>query len=68
MTPQEHKDRHIFLHKCLDELLSDFIFHTGKLPSRSTVLDLLTWSSNQLQFPDDKRHNGGHDNENPSPT
>lgn len=33
MTLEEHKKRHIELHKALDELLADFIANTGKFPS-----------------------------------
>ena len=49
-----HKARHIELHRCLDELLADWIQHTGKLPSKSTVLDLMEWSHKQTVEPDHK--------------
>ena len=45
----DHKERHAELHKCLDELLADFIGHTHRLPSKTTILELVEWS-NQQQF------------------
>jgi len=51
MKLQEHKEIHIALHKSLDELLSDFITQTKKLPSETTVLEFLTWSNNQTRNP-----------------
>ena len=40
-----HRKRHEFLHSALDELTSDFIRHTDKLPSKTTILELMEWSS-----------------------
>jgi hypothetical protein len=51
MEREEHKQRHQELHKLLDELLADFIRHTGKLPSQTTVMELLEWSSQQTSCP-----------------
>lgn len=51
MTPQEHKDRHIALHRSLDELLADYITHTGKLLNQTTAMDLIEWSYKQTQNP-----------------
>lgn len=54
MTPQEHKERHIALHKNLDELIADFINHTGKLPSQSSVMELMEWAHAQTISPAEK--------------
>jgi hypothetical protein len=35
----------------LDELVADFLRHTNALPSRSSVLDLMTWSHQQTISP-----------------
>ena len=51
MTSDEHKERHKKLHAALDELTADFIKHTEKLPSKTTILDLLTWSCEQTIDP-----------------
>jgi len=51
MTPEEHKQRHMELHKNLDELLADWIGHTFSLPSTSTVMQLLDWSYQQTLNP-----------------
>ncbi len=47
MTPEEHKARHVELHRALDELIADWIGSTTKLPSTSTVLELMEWSHGQ---------------------
>jgi hypothetical protein len=55
MTPEEHRKRHIKLHKALDELLADYLRHEGreglKGPSTITVLDLMRWSHIQTVTP-----------------
>jgi hypothetical protein len=51
MTHEEHIQRHKDLHAKLDELAADFIMHTGKLPSRTTLTELMTWSHEQTQNP-----------------
>jgi len=48
---QEHKERHQKLHQGLDELVADFICHTYKLPSKTTILDLIRWSYEQTLNP-----------------
>lgn len=53
-TKEAHRQRHIKLHHSLDELLADWIDHTGALPSKSTVLDLVEWSHRQTEDPEDK--------------
>lgn len=48
----EHKRRHIYLHRCLDELVADFISVTGRRPSDVTVMTLIKWSHSQTIKPD----------------
>lgn len=53
MTTDEHKQRHVELHKALDELFADYISHR---PQQSTFLDmpfgqLMEWSHQQTQQP-----------------
>ena len=51
MTRKEHKERHGFLHKELDELVADFIQHGKKRPSQTTVMELMEWSFEQTTNP-----------------
>jgi len=51
MTHSEHKEKHKILHKALDELVADFISHTEKMPSDTTVLELMKWSQGQTVKP-----------------
>ena len=52
MTDDEHKARHVALHRSLDELLADYLTHNrGKLPSTTTVYELLVWSHAQTFDP-----------------
>ena len=44
MTPEEHKKRHEELHKSLDKLIADFIGHTEKFISSTTIFELFEWS------------------------
>lgn len=53
MTTEEHKQRHIELHQALDELVADFVNHTEKLLSTTTVMELVQWSYQQTQNPDE---------------
>lgn len=46
-----HKQRHIFLHKCLDELFADFITNANGSTSNS-ILSLTEWSHKQIEEPD----------------
>lgn len=50
-TPEEHKTRHIELHKALDELLADFVGHTSSLPSETSLTEFLKWSHQQTLDP-----------------
>jgi len=54
MNHEEHKERHIKLHASLDELVADFIMHTEKRPSQSTVLELIGWSAKQIHNPEER--------------
>lgn len=47
----EHKERHIKLHQNLEKLVADFVAHTGKLPSQTTLIELLSWSNKQTTNP-----------------
>lgn len=53
MDKEEHVKRHQELHKSLDELLGDFITHTGQRPSQSTIMELLRWSHQQTIDPEE---------------
>lgn len=46
-----HKEVHILLHNKFDELMADFIKHTNKLPSNTTLLELAKWSHEQTKNP-----------------
>jgi hypothetical protein len=55
MTEAAHRKRHEELHAALDELIADWISHSlacsTRLPSKSTILDLMTWSHQQTLNP-----------------
>jgi hypothetical protein len=51
MTKEEHRQRHIELHKALDELVADFIKHTEKHLSKTSILEFVQWSSTQTHEP-----------------
>ena len=51
MTPEEHKKRHEILLAALDELLADFITHTGYRPSETKIMALVQWSVQQAKQP-----------------
>lgn len=53
-TPEQHRQRHVALHRALDELVADWITQTGNLPSETSVYDLMQWSHRQTINPDDK--------------
>ena len=57
MTPEEHKVRHIELHRKFDELLADFISHTGKTPSNTTLREFMEWSYQQTIEPTEEEKN-----------
>ncbi len=51
MKVREHIQRHKELHKSLDELIADFISHTGRLPSKTPLTELMKWSHHQTIKP-----------------
>jgi len=52
MDAEEHKARHVALHRALDELVADCIRHNPtKSFSTMTVLELMEWSASQLEDP-----------------
>jgi hypothetical protein len=51
MEEQLHKKIHIELHQKLDELVADFIFETGSLPSKTSISELMQWSFEQTKKP-----------------
>lgn len=48
-----HQQRHVILHKNLDELVADFITHTHKLPSKTILMELMEWSNKQQIYPEE---------------
>ena len=51
MNKKDHKKRHKELHKALDELMSDFMGHTRKLISETSLKELMHWSYEQTKNP-----------------
>ena len=51
-----HITKHRALHEALDELVADMIRHTEMLPSKTTVLELITWSAQETLFPTEENH------------
>ena len=51
-----HKERHIELHKYLDELVAAFITKTGQMPSDSTIMELMQWSYKQTKNPNENKN------------
>ncbi len=47
MGNEVHRQRHVDLHEALDELIADYIVCTGQSLTRSSILDLMNWSSSQ---------------------
>lgn len=48
----KHKERHELLHRMLDELVADYIWHTTGTLSRTTLLDFIKWSAEQKRKSD----------------
>ena len=54
MDYMKHKKRHQELHKSLDELVADFLSHNKwKIPSQTTLLELMEWSYKQTNNPEE---------------
>ena len=51
MTTEEHQQRHIELHKSLDELIADYISCTQRTLSETSVMEFLNWSYAQTINP-----------------
>ena len=51
MTTEEHKEKHAKLHRCLDELVADYIRHTEKLPSNISLMEFMQWAFEQATNP-----------------
>ena len=50
----EHIKRHKKLHGSLDELVADFIGHTKKYPSKTSIMEFMEWSAKQIVNPNTK--------------
>ena len=59
LTPSEHRNRHIELHKALDELVADYIDHIPlekphwKGLRGTSIMTLMEWSFEQTQEPEE---------------
>jgi hypothetical protein len=51
LSKEKHQQRHKQLHKVLDELVADFIAHTKKMPSQTSIIELMRWSHEQTENP-----------------
>ena len=49
-----HIKRHKLLHSFFDELVADYVKHTGKFLVDTSIMDLMEWSSGQTKCPDVK--------------
>jgi hypothetical protein len=59
MTTEEHRARHVELHKAFDELLADYLtHHPGSLPSNTTIEGLAQWSCEQMTEPTEHKGSG----------
>ena len=52
--PFDHKQRHVELHRSLDELIADFVTHTDKMPSQTSLRELMEWAYQQTIEPTEK--------------
>jgi len=52
---KSHKEMHEELHNYFDMLVADFITHTGKFPSATTILELMSWSHEQTLNPTEEK-------------
>lgn len=59
MTPEEHKKRHIELHRAFDELLANFLMENKEATLKTTsLIELIEWSYRQT-IELDHEPNGG---------
>lgn len=60
-TPQEHRARHVALHKALDELAADWLrcdpapHHPERRSLSRPILELMEWSHRQTLEPEEPR-------------
>jgi hypothetical protein len=59
LSRNDHIERHIKLHNALDELVADFVQHTKKMPSTTTIYELMKWSHEQCSEPTEEEHDRG---------
>jgi len=53
MNRDNHRERHVELHKALDELFADFITHSGtETFTKAPIISLIEWSHAQTIEPD----------------
>ena len=57
MTKDEHRQKHVALHKALDELFADFIMHHPCSESflYRPIKDLIDWSHQQAIEPEEMK-------------
>lgn len=53
MDKIKHKKQHQELHKALDELAADYIIYTKKSLRDTNILELMEWSYQQTQSPEE---------------
>ena len=46
---KRHRERHLLLHRHLDELMADMASETNMRPSKTTITELLEWSYKQTK-------------------
>ena len=51
MTHKEHRERHVLLHKSLDELLADWLTHDSAASIDRPLIELMKWSHGQTEKP-----------------
>ncbi len=58
MKPEEHKQRHVELHKSLDELFADYIIHHPDESNYSGMVlqQFIRWSYEQSKNPTEEKH------------
>jgi hypothetical protein len=61
MTKDEHRQRHIELHKALDELFADFMSHHPEETkfTDKPIIELIEWSHRQTTEPDEPKTETG---------